>query len=394
MIGSLIGDAVGGPIEFLTEDRLPAELPSVRRWPSGKKLDRVEKQKIANSLTMWSYEELRPDPAAFGPWKTKASAGTITDDSRHKVILMRALRRSLSDFKERPEPFTRVTLAREYLNPLEQLSGDLSEARSLDREGFAPYRSAAAWWCRTENASQPFPPERLWAGVPNCSGQMALLPLSGAFPGNPLGAYQATFAVDFMDSQHSVDFVAAINSGIAEIISTKHDQSTPTQRMETLFDTMRSVDPYRYSEIPFTSRPMTQWMDRAIDWARQADGEPKSLFHRLETEGRPIRWWDDHFTFVVPLSVLHLCPDNPLAAMQLVLDFGHDTDSYAQLLGAWIGAIFGESIFPPEMRERVTQQLRVDFDESVDQWCQTLVESASMVQTEGFRFERGQRAQR
>ena len=44
------------------------------------------------------------------------------------------------------------------------------------------------------------PVERLWAGISNCSGQMALPPIAAIFPGSPERAYRETFAVDFIDA--------------------------------------------------------------------------------------------------------------------------------------------------------------------------------------------------
>ncbi len=38
----------------------------------------------------------RLEPAPYGPWPARAPAGTVTDDTRHKIVLMRALRSAAS----------------------------------------------------------------------------------------------------------------------------------------------------------------------------------------------------------------------------------------------------------------------------------------------------------
>lgn len=407
LIGSLLGDALGGPIEFLDSDRLPENMPHERRRPATSTIDVRRQTELANSLELRGYESLRPDTAAYGPWRRSAPAGTITDDSRHKIIVLRAIKRSLSSNAGDQITFDRPRLANEYLRPMRHVvpAGELADqaVQILDREGFRQYRHAASWWASPTDQSRdgkiktdspftgerPLPPERLWAGVPNCSGQMALLPLAAIFAGQPEACYKATYNIDFLDSDHAVDFCAAINAGIAEVLSSRHEAADSGQRIQSVVGAMRSIDPFDYQQIPYAGRPFAKWLQRGVDWATAADQIPQRLFSRLESEGKPNYWWDAHFTFVVPFAILHLCPDNPMAAMNLCLDFGHDTDSYAQLLGAWIGAIYGPDVFPRSMVRAVEHRLSVDYGETIDDWCDTLLHAAELVHSKNMVFARG-----
>ena len=65
--------------------------------------------------------------------------------------------------------------------------------------------------------------------------------------------------------------------------------------------------------------------------------------------------------FVLTFSCLHLANYDPLAALQLSTEWGHDTDSYASLLGAFIGAKHGVGLFPAHLRQPVHQRLIADF---------------------------------
>ena len=67
-----------------------------------------------------------------------------------------------------------------------------------------------------------------------------------------------------------------------------------------------------------------------------------------------------------------MCDFDPLASLHLALDFGHDTDSAAQLIGAFAGALHGPSVFPARMREQVTDRLRVDYQQSLQEWVALL----------------------
>lgn len=138
---------------------------------------------------------------------------------------------------------------------------------------------------------------------------------------------------------------------------------------------MRRVDPYRLADVPFVGRPLVGWLDLADSIAQRADGRPKVAFKLLETEGKPVYYWDAHFTLLVPVVMLKLCQYDPLSAMHLIIDFGHDTDSYAQVLGAMVGAVHGDSVFPQHMVDCVTSQLESEFGESIDHWVDLLTKS-------------------
>ena len=91
LLGSLIGDAAGGPVEFRDPEEMISVLPATRNWADDKILDSEAIAELADSFPMLSYEKLRPDPAPYGQWTANAPAGTITDDSRMKIILFNTL---------------------------------------------------------------------------------------------------------------------------------------------------------------------------------------------------------------------------------------------------------------------------------------------------------------
>lgn len=165
---------------------------------------------------------------------------------------------------------------------------------------------------------------------------------------------------------------AALVAGLAGVLGEAAAETTELQRWNRLFEVMRAVDPLGFREVPFAGRPLHRWMDLAFDLADRADGRPGKLFELLETEARPLYWWDAHFTLLVPIAMIHFCRYQPLAALHLILDFGHDTDSYAQVLGAMVGAVCGEHCFADSMRSQVTVRMRLDYGEDLEEWCLVL----------------------
>jgi ADP-ribosylglycohydrolase len=74
----------------------------------------------------------------------------------------------------------------------------------------------------------------------------------------------------------------------------------------------------------------------------------------------------------VALTLLKLSEFNALCALHLAIDFGHDTDSYAQLIGAMAGAVDGAEIFPTAMGQTVARRLKADYGEDVSDWVKLL----------------------
>ena len=54
--------------------------------------------------------------------------------------------------------------------------------------------------------------------------------------------------------------------------------------------------------------------------------------------------------------------------LQLSIEWGWDTDTYPQLLGAFVGAIYGEGVLKKEWKDTLAVRLMEDYGESVEEW--------------------------
>lgn len=369
LLGGLIGDALGGPIEFSDRPQSEKQLTDARHWPADRQISAALLDELAASVPLHSYEVLRPEPAAYGPWRTAAPAGTLTDDSRHKMVLLDAI--EIANGQSRP--VTEQDIAQAFLDFMPVVEAERrDETLALNDEGFREYRYAARWVLGERDLSRALPLERLWAGVHNCSGQMMFLPLAVLYPGEPFDAYLAAYDLDFIDTPLARDITSALVAGLATALSPELAQSSTDVRWQAVLASMRATDPYRYQDVPYAGRQLNKWLEAAESFARRAAGSPSSLYRLLETEGKPEFWWDAHFTLLVPFAMLHLCDFNTLAAMHLCLDFGHDTDSYAQVLGCFAGAVHGVQLFPDAMRTAVADAMREEYARDAVDWLTTL----------------------
>lgn len=372
LMGSAIGDALGGPIEFQSAEDVSEMVAHCRGWDDDRQLIEIDLDRFAESLQLHSYKTFRPLPEAYGQWQSNAEAGTVTDDTRHKLILIDALRLAV---KSGELPVSHRDLAKAYLEfPQQKAIVSRPRYKQLCDESLREYWKSARWVLGSRDTNIAAPPDRIWAGIPTCCGQMTLPPLAAIYPGQPTEAYRASYALSFFDTGAAKDINSALVAGlsIALLQSPPTNSSDRRQVWSAVIETMKATDPYRYSEIPFVERPTTKWLSFAEQAVRRAERRPKVLYEILEQQGQVKYYWESHFILALVFSAIEFCDFDPLAAMALILDFGHDTDSGAQLLGAFAGAIYGPDLFSRELQQPVISRLDADYDVDLDQWADLL----------------------
>jgi hypothetical protein len=169
--------------------------------------------------------------------------------------------------------------------------------------------------------------------------------------------------MDFLDNGIGRDLNASLVAGLAHAL-------TPGATWNTTIEAMRRTDPFRYAQVPWVSRSVDLWLDRAADMAERSGGSPLRLFALLEAEWGATTYWEAW----VPITVIAACAGltgaEPLATMQLILEFGHDTDSYLQVAGALFGALHGTDAFPETMRSTVDRRLEEEYGVRVERWLE------------------------
>jgi ADP-ribosylglycohydrolase len=370
IFGTALGDALGGPIEFQPREavqRLP-DPPKV--WRDEEVLDAAARAATAGRLRLRPYAPLRPQPESYGQWNTSSAPGTITDDTRHKLILLHSLRAAE---KSSRWPMTTRDFAQAYLDwPASPAVAGVPSYPALAADWLEEYQLAARWVLGERDPAKARPTERLWGGLPTCAGQMALLPLAAVFAGEPEKAYRAAYALAFIDNSWGRDLIAALVAGLAVAQVTPVDPKRPTAAWERIKMTILGTDPHGYGKIRWTPRALERWLNLALKLGREARGRPARLFAAMEKEFEHTIKWEAQVPLVVVFGCLALAEYDPLTSLQLSMEWGHDTDSYAQLLGAFIGALHGPQLFRPEWRDAVAARLRADHQVDLEGDCRLL----------------------
>ncbi|MEL6731828.1 MAG: ADP-ribosylglycohydrolase family protein [Bacteroidota bacterium] len=338
LYGTAIGDAAGGPVEFME--------PSL-----GKSIWKPDTQLSAQYIqalhSRFQLRESMREAEPLGYWIANAPAGTITDDTRFKLILIQAFRQE--------GKINRASIARAILNFTYPLSASLAET------WLSEFREAAHWAL----GEGGLPPDRMWGGIESLAGQLIFLPIAALHPGQPADAYLHAWSANIFDTGIAKDLNSAAIAGLS-VALVGGDWPEIRQQMIT-------VDPYKFGQALYGERPLQKWLHLAEEIVAQAKKRPAILFDLMETHLQAQVWWEAWVPLVVMFACIDMVDGHPLAAMQLALEFGHDTDSNLQLMGAFIGAMYGPEIFPLDMRHKVQQQLQIQYGEDLENWVSVLL---------------------
>jgi ADP-ribosylglycohydrolase len=378
--GTLLGDALGGPIEFQGHPEIQATLNPPKLWTdTNDVMDAAAIKAAGDRIYFREYKYLLPFVQSYGCWSKNAAPGSVTDDSRHKMILMHMFRTAL---QKNQWPLTEKNSAQAYL--------DWSKSAVIKRHSgydtLCPqwlgesYKSIN-WIMGSREIGKSYPVERMWNALPTCYGQMALTPMAALYPGEPEKAYLAAYNTAWFDIGFAKDMVAASVAGISVGLTLDPTKMNNEQLWTKVFDAMLKTDPYDYSKVPWCERQTQRWLEVADLYAKEANGSPAKLFALLDKEFMYTTKWEAQVPFLVVFSVLKICKYDPLAAMQLCIEWGNDHDTYPQFLGAFIGAIYGPDIFKADMRETITKRVQLDYDENIDEWVNTLMKVQKLGKT-------------
>lgn len=352
LVGTLIGDALATPHETAPAPR--------SRWTSSEGVLTAEGRKALAATVRLGASSRPADP--FGPWSDGGPAGTLSDDSRWKVLFFRSL-----ETAGRPnrEAFARALLA--WFADSSGMHGRLP-ARWL-REPSRAARKVTGW-------SDPrfvTDPERLWGGRPTTAGLMAFLPIAAIAARRPEEAYRLTGDINFLDHGEAADLSASLIAGIAAAMQDDADLASVERVMRELpgisAGTSRGAPP---GTAPGTSsgyaRPTVQWLDFAHDAARRAGSSPAKLYRILDAELGVETGREAWLPIALTWSCALVADGDPLATLRLILEYGPGATTTLPVAAALFGAMHGSRIFAPVDRAAVSRTLREEYGAGLGPW--------------------------
>ncbi len=319
LIGSLWGDALGGPIEF---------------------------RKSNNNLRLQKYSRSK---SPYGPWKDFANPGTITDDSRHKIIFFNALK----NYKK----ISRSSLASSY----EDFHDKNDNYRDLRKKWLSEYVKAARWVNGQREPSIAKPPQTLFNSETNVSGQLLLMPLAGFYINKPKEAYLKCMEINWIDTGDAADFNCMI---IASLSNTLGDNKS----FSDFINTILMIDPFKLRKAPFVKRKINEVTEEILTLNKRKISNDSKFKKRLIEILKPKYWWEDHVAYGIVIAYFLRNKNNYKKAIQEIINFKQDSDTYLQLAGAILGALGVNELFHKDDLELIKFQLKEDYSIDFNMW--------------------------
>jgi ADP-ribosylglycohydrolase len=342
LIGSAIGDAAGGPVEFVHP-------PERSYWSTTDK--QITEKGIEELGKLFRLRDYPKAVEPFAQWEAFGPAGTVTDDTRFKIILFNCLRDNDG-----------VLTVKKFAQSMLDFRNEIPEKYKPHYDLWIPEMRYAINWILGD-FENGYPVERIWGGIPTMEGQMPFLPIAALNPDDPEWCYKKTYELGFFDIGTAKDINSALVAGLARALQSDGSwHNTEKAMIET--------DPYHYNDVVYVRRELKKWLDLAHTLVDQSNGNIAKLFKLLEENLQTIYWWEAWVPLVVVFACAEIVKYDPMASMQLMMEFGHDTDSYAQVMGAFVGAIHGKEIFPEDMRNTVNLRMKKQFGQNVDDWME------------------------
>ncbi|MBL8164522.1 MAG: ADP-ribosylglycohydrolase family protein [Anaerolineae bacterium] len=306
MLGGAIGDALGGPVELWTTEKIRETYGNLDRFVP---YDRA--------------------PSHHGQFRSES--GVYTDDTRLKHLLCQAIFNAGG--KPRPGDVGHL-LAQAYHSAPDDL-----------HQGFVEEYYLKAIWGRDKV---------IFSGEPTNGAIMANSPLGLICACRPDEAYQLGFDLAFFTDGHAKTAAAMLVAAIAEAMRPNAAVDSIIEAARTAhlrFARRREGDHWHHT--PWRYDPNLKFLDQALEIARRE----RDVFAIREPLMNLLEWGhlfsESVHTLVVALSMFVAADGDLRQSIIGAVMYGRDKDSYASVVGALAGAFHGADAIPPEWSQPV-----------------------------------------
>ena len=306
LLGGAIGDALGGPVELWTTEKIRETYGNLDRFVP---YDRA--------------------PSHHGQFRNEP--GVYTYDTRLKHLLCQAIFNAGG--KPRPGDIGHV------------LAGAYHTAPDELHAGFVEEYYLKALWGRDKV---------IFGGEPTNGAIMANSPLGLICACRPDEAYQLGFDLAFFTDGHAKTAAAMLVAAIAEAMR-------PNASVESIIEVARSAhlrfarrrEGDHWHTTPWRYDPNLKFLDQALEIARRE----RDVFAIREPLMNLLEWGhlfsESVHTLVVALAMFVAAEGDLRQSIIGAVMYGRDKDSYASVVGALAGALHGADAVPPEWSQPV-----------------------------------------
>lgn len=308
LAASAVGDAMGGPVEGLDWWEIDAQFGIVDEFlPYSKKASVIE----AGDL--------------HGSWST--AAGSYTDDTRFRNLLAEAI------IKKGGSPH-KGDFAKAIADYYYQAEDDVSR-------GFME-----EYFLKTIYGEKM----HIWGGQPVSAALMMNSPIGLIHPCDAVGAFRAAQEIDFLSEGYAQ---VAANIGAACVAAAM----VPDTNIDNIITaTLEAAEAHRIQGPLFkrwkygsnVGQPVERYIEIAVGIAR----EKKDVYAIREAYYEKLTYLpimvDAVQAIAVSLGMIVAADGDPRLAILGAVNYGRDCDTYASVVGAIVGALYGSNAVPTD----------------------------------------------
>ena len=384
LLGAAIGDAMGAPTEMWTRHQMQLEYGHIQ-----------------------GLDSMVREPSGEGTWDYNLPAGSTTDDTRWKALLVDFLTGSQKKNKSYQSELDPKDFAVFLMNHYEE---DIKALKSVESYYPAPFEAQMRkvnWlqeWAIVAKAYNEGDIDqyaaalhKFYGGEMVCGGMLFAPTVGAYYPSDPARAYEQSYRINIFDIGYAQDIGGLTAAMVAAAMDA---QAKPSD----ILSVIRDIDPKGYFKSRLVGRTAYKVYQEALQLVYEAklakvgDIEPKdfplamaykspedSLYYvqlakayqllDQKLERYPFHPAEIH---LVNLSALLFTDFDFQKALEFVINFGRDNDTTAAVTGSILGAYHGASALPQQLVQTVTSAnlaLGIDLKGMAERMTRVIVES-------------------
>lgn len=363
LAGAAIGDAMGAPTEMWSRDMIQAEYGHVE-----------------------GLDDMVREPSPEGIWDYNLPAGSTTDDTRWKGLMLDFLAGSSEAPRRRPAAPNPEELARFIMSRYEAGLSEVRERSDFYAEPYEAGMRKALWLSEWATVAKPYVEKnldaysraqnRFYGGEMVCGGMLFAPVIGAAYPGDPAWAYQQTLRLNIWDIGYGRD-IAALTAGMTAAAM------APGATPDSVYAVMRDVDPEGYFRSRLVGR-MAYYLYRDACYIK-LEADKAALHPRIGPNDMrlalPLRTREDSVRYVrlmtaysildtklqrmpfhpgeihlICLTAMKVCDFDFRTSLQFIINYGRDNDTSGAVAGGILGAYYGAKGLPADLLEPVLRR--------------------------------------
>ena len=377
LVGSAIGDAMGAPTEMWSRYQIALEYGFVD-----------------------SLDNMVRTPSPEGTWDYNLKAGGTTDDTRWKVLFgeyylqnPKVFYKERSQTKDNAQEFASF-LKSQYQKEIDQLKKTDSfepapfEQRMMRVTWLQEWAVVAKAYSNGDINEYADALSKFYAGEMVCAGLLYSPLIGSLYPGAPQQAYETGYELSIFDIGYARDITAITSAMVSEAFN---EGATK----KSILNIVREVDPKGYFKSRLIGRVAYNLYRDAlviVDQAKKSEVKVSSseivsdsilniqrekAFALLAHKQKDYPFHAGEI-YLINLTALIFTDFNFRDALAFVVNYGRDNDTVAAVTGAILGAFYGYSKIPDDLKEKILStnkdKLGIDLELLASKISQQLLE--------------------